>query len=264
MSCLPEHGKIDCNLCHGSASVTFNKTTTYSQDGRWRITANPLAWGSVNPVVVVLGFSKGENAITALGDPRKTLEDVPYAGKRHYVGRLLNSIGLMPRDAASDVTREIGDTSGIFHFGSLVRCTVEQHVENGGQQSWVSSGSQMLEKFSDHPFGRQVIRNCTNRFLKRLPASVKIVVVFGLGRDKAKGGHQFSYVGDVRDVFSQVRGVEMRWINPVSYCDDDLVVIHVEHFSGRNHLENWLSKTHPRRALRHYAIDAVKLALDRL
>lgn len=260
MTCLPEHGKIDCKICHGGV-VDFNKTVSRSEDEKWRLTANPLGWGSSNPAVVVLGFSKGENAITTLRDPRKTLEDVPFAGKRHYVGRILNSIGLLRRGDAQDVTREIADTSGLFHFGSIVRCTVEQKVEKDGVESWISSGSQMLESFSGHPFGRRVISNCTSAFLKGLPETVKIIVVFGLGKDKAKGGHEFSYVGDVRALLSRVRGGEMRWINSVSYHDDKVVVVHVEHFSGRNHLEHWLSHDHPRRVLRFQAIEAVKFAL---
>lgn len=52
--CLPSHGRVDCSLCH-RAPVTFDVTRTEA-DG-WRITANPLAWGSSHPEVLVLGFS---------------------------------------------------------------------------------------------------------------------------------------------------------------------------------------------------------------
>ncbi len=264
MACLPDYGKIDCNLCHAGRKVEFNRTVSHSDDGNWRITANPLSWGSKNPAIVVLGFSKGANAVAALRDPKKTIEDIPYAGKRHYVAKILNSIGLLRGKDATDINREISDTSSIFHFGSLVRCTVEQRVWDDGVETWVSSGSQMLEKFSAHTFGQDVISNCTVRFLAQLPKTVKLIVMFGLGADLAKGGRRFSYVENAKKLLSEVRGHDMQWLNDVSYYDEDLVILHTDHFSGRNHLEHWLGRDHPRRELRHQAIDAVRFAMQRI
>lgn len=63
MSGLPISGRIACTLCH-IGSVDFGRTVR--TEGDWRITANPLAWGNPNAEIVVLGFSKGPNQLSAL------------------------------------------------------------------------------------------------------------------------------------------------------------------------------------------------------
>jgi hypothetical protein len=260
---LPCYGKIGCSVCHGGRQVTFNRTITYSEDDKWRITANPMAWGSQEPVVVALGFSKGGNAVAALRDPRKTIEDIPYAGKREWVGRILHAIGCLETPTRKAVDRQINDTGGLHHFGSLVRCTVEQKVSEGNYDKWISTGNGMLENFSSHPFGRTVIANCGDRHLNNLPPSVKIIVLFGLGKNLSRTGCDFSYVANARQVIGEIRGRSMTPFNGVSYYDEEVVVVHTEHFSGRNHLNNWLDPKHPRNALCHQAKSAVAFALQR-
>src|SRR5579884_2770805 len=119
MSCLPVSGRIDCSLCHGT-TVEFNHTRTANEG--WRITANPLAWGNSRPEILVLGFSKGPNAIEALG--KKFHDDIPYAGQRVNVGKILAHCGLIQGDSYANirdaVDRAIEDQSGRFAWGSLV------------------------------------------------------------------------------------------------------------------------------------------------
>ena len=57
MNGLPMHGRVTCTDCFTAGGVEFDRTRLEG-DG-WRITSNPLAWGSATPEIVVLGFSKG-------------------------------------------------------------------------------------------------------------------------------------------------------------------------------------------------------------
>jgi hypothetical protein len=75
LSCIPVHGRIDCDICY-RAPIIFD--VTQRTEGDWRITANPLAWGNPCAEIVVLGFSKGPNALGALA--KEPHDSIPYAG----------------------------------------------------------------------------------------------------------------------------------------------------------------------------------------
>ncbi len=247
---LPPHGRIDCTLCHGCESVQFDRTRT-EQDG-WRISANPLAWGSTQPTVVVLGFSKGPTQAGALASTPH--DEIAYKGGRAAVGKILAHVGLISRgdnDALKgEVDRLIADPNGQFHFGSLVRCTVERFDDKSGQ--WKGSGGGMLDKFVASPFGHKVASQCMRRFLSDLPATVRLVVMFGLG---TKG----NYVREARKLIEAARPGQWCTINDVAYADEQVTVVHVEHFASQGALiPNWLGENeHPRARLGRLAQQAV-------
>jgi hypothetical protein len=82
-SSLPQHGPVACTTCFGTTAVEFDRTR--SQEGEWRITANPLAWGGTHPEVLVLGFSKGP---TQAGAMATTPHDaIAFKGSRKNVAR---------------------------------------------------------------------------------------------------------------------------------------------------------------------------------
>lgn len=230
MSCLPASGRIDCALCHG-ATVEFNHTRTASEG--WRITANLLAWGNSRPEILVLGFSKGPNAIEALA--KKSHHEIPYAGQRTNVGKILAHCGLIQGDSPSRirnaVDKAIEDRSGRFAWGSLVRCTVERHDGT----MWKGSGGGMLDKFMATLFGQLVTKNCTTRFLGDLPPETKLVVLFGLGT-------KLGYVSAARRAIAQARpSASWRTFNDVAYTDGRVMFVHVEHFAAQGSLiPDWL------------------------
>ena len=92
MSCLPRHGRVSCSRCHTESAPAFDVATR--TEGEWRITANPLAWGSTTPEVVVLGFSKGPTQAGALASTPH--DDIAYKGSRLNVGKILAHVGLIP------------------------------------------------------------------------------------------------------------------------------------------------------------------------
>ncbi|MET4337034.1 MULTISPECIES: hypothetical protein [unclassified Bradyrhizobium] len=231
MSCIPEHGRINCDICH-RGPVTFDFTAR--TQGDWRITANPLAWGNPKGEILVLGFSKGPNALGALAT--KQHEDIPYAGQRHAVKKILTRIGVIPLDANIDAL--IADRAGRFAWGSLIRCTVERK-EYG---IWKGSGGGMLDRFVATPFGREVVGNCATRFLGDLPAETKLVVLFGLGTKN-------NYVTEAREVIQQASpGKTWRTVNDVAYTDGRVTFVHVEHFASQGRLiPDWCGEPNPKK-----------------
>jgi hypothetical protein len=231
LSCIPPHGRINCNLCyHGPVAFDFTERT----EADWRITANPLAWGNPRAEILVLGFSKGPNALGALA----TLphDSIPYARQRTSVTKILARIGVIEKDA--NIDRLIADRTGRFAWGSLIRCTV-QRLEEG---IWKGSGGGMLNRFVAMPFGREVAGNCASQFLKGLPVETKLVVLFGLGAKQ-------KYVSEAHKLIQQARISETwRTINEVAYTDGRATYVHVEHFASQGRLiPDWCGEPDPKK-----------------
>lgn len=251
MSCLPVHGRVDCTLCHGGQPVIFDRTRR--TEGDWRITANPLAWGNPNAEIVALGFSKGPTQAGALSATPH--DQIAYKGSRLAVGKILAHIGLIPKQEPEalkrTVDRLIADKGGRFHFGSLIRCTVERRDGNTGE--WKGSGGGMLDRFVATSFGQEVAGRCSTRFLRDLPPATKLVVMFGLG---TRG----NYVREARKLVQQARPGQWRTVNEVSYTDGSVTFVHVEHFASQGALlPNWLGEnSHERARLGILAREAVQ------
>lgn len=253
MEKLPNHGRVHCTRCFASCGpVEFDTTRRTEKD--WRITANPLSWGNEEPEVVVLGFSKGPTQAGALA--KTPYDEIAYKGSRGNVGKILKHVGLLPQNAGEEpgqtVRRLIADRTGRFHFGSLIRCTVER--DDAGV--WKGSGGGMLDKFVATPLGKEVSTNCTTRFLKNLPSRTKLIVMFGMGS-------KLNYVRESFELYKKARGGEWKWINEVAYTDGKVAVVHVEHFASQGALiPRWLGEhDHPRSQYGKMAKQAVTLAL---
>ncbi|SFM08870.1 hypothetical protein [Methylorubrum salsuginis] len=234
--------------------MNFDRTQRLSQDGDWRIRANPLAWGNPNAEVVVLGFSKGP---TQAGKLATTPHDqIAYKGGRLSAGKILAHVGLIEggddRHLRTSVDRLIADPAGRFHFGSLIRCTVERW----DGEEWKGTGGAMLDGFVATQFGREVASNCASRFLAELPAATRLVVMFGMG---TKG----NYIRQARTLIQQARPGRWRTVNEVAYADDTVTFVHVEHFASQGSLiPDWLGENGNRREhLGIRAREAVNAAL---
>jgi hypothetical protein len=246
---LPAHGRVECAICHRGQPFQFDFTKT-EEDG-WRITANPLAWGNPEPEVVVLGFSKGPSQAGALAS--QSHDEIAFRLGRTNLAKILHHIGLLEAPDAGLVDQAIASKTGRFHFASLIRCTVERFDKKEG---WTGTGGGMLDRFVRREFGQTVLRNCSTRFLRYLPARTKLIVMLGLGpRGK--------YVAACRQAFEKARPGPWRTINEVSYADDSVVVVHTEHFATQGaHPGNWLSgDQHERGRLGLLARKAVRMAL---
>ena len=252
MSCtLPSHGRVECAICHRGQAYSFDETRTEA-DG-WRITNNPLAFGNQEPQVIVLGFSKGPTQARALAST--PFDQIAFKGGRGNLAKILHHVGLLPTPDARLVDEAIANRAGRFHFASLIRCTVERFDPSDG--SWKGTGGGMLDNFHGTPFGRKVIGGCTNRFLGELPKRTRLAILLGMG---SKG----NYINACRRAIEQARPGGWRTINEVAYADDQLTVVHTEHFASQGALiPNWLSgESHPRGRFGLLAREAVALAMS--
>lgn len=254
MSCLPAHGRIDCPLCFSDQAIIFNETKR-SEDG-WRITANPMAWGNVEPEIVVLGFSKGPTQVGALSKVEH--DDVAYKGSRKNVGKIFAHVGLLPSMAPelleTEVSRIISDRNGRFHFSSFIRCTVERFDKKS--EKWKGTGGGMLDGFVKTSFGNSIASKCATRFLGALPPSVRLILMFGTGA-------KLEYVDSALRAFKIARPGAWLKQNDVSYSDGKITVVHVEHFASQGALiPDWLGiGGKPRARLGNLAKVSVQRAL---
>ena len=253
---LPKHGRINCKNCYSKCEIKFD-VTKEEHDG-WRISANPLAWGSQKPKVVVLGFSKGPTQVGALNSAKHN--DIAYKGSRLNVGKIMSHVGLIPKlDDNEQLKREvdklIANETGDFHFGSLIRCTVQRFDLK--DKKWKGSGGGMLDKFVATNFGHSIAKNCTREFLSDLPTETKLVLMFGLGTKQ-------NYVRESFELFKNARSGDWSWINDVAYTDGRITVVHVEHFASQGaFIPNWLGiNDHARSNFGILAQQAVTKALN--
>ncbi|MBN8982052.1 MAG: hypothetical protein J0I29_12370 [Rhizobiales bacterium] len=246
-----------CTLCHSGANVIFDVTRTQSDDRTWRITANPLAWGNIEPEILVMWFSKGPSQAGALSTVPH--DDIPYRKGRKQVGKILAHVGLLPQVEPDElkllVDHLIADRHGRFGWGSLIRCTVERLDSKSAK--WLGSGG-MIDEFMATTFGQRISQNCAGRFLRNLPSRTKLVIMFGLG---ARG----SYVAAARKAIEAARPGKWSTVNDVAYSDGKITVVHVEHFASQGaNIPNWLGqRSHPRARLGTLAREAVSAALGR-
>ena len=114
----------------------------------------------------------------------------------------------------------------------------------------------MLDKFMATGFGNEVATNCTLEFLGELPATTRLVVMFGMG-------NKLNYVRATRKLLEKVRPGQWRTVNDVAYSDGQITFVHVEHFASQGALiPNWLGENnHPRSDYGRKARDAVQAAL---
>lgn len=237
MTCLPEHGRVECAICHRGQPYGFDRTVT--SDNQWRITNNPLAWGNPSAEIVVLGFSKGPTQAGALSTQKH--DAIAYKGGRTNLAKILHHVGLIDKPDGQIVDRLIGDKNGRFHFASLVRCTVERF--DTGKKLWTGTNGGMLDKFVATSFGNDVVTQCATRHLADLPANTRLVIMLGMGT----GG---KYMRSCRKLYRAVRPGNWRDVNAVTYTDGTITVVHTEHFQSQGALiPNWLSGNRHKRGL---------------
>lgn len=163
-----QHGWQQCRQCHRSGKeVTNNK--------QWTLTANPGYWGSSDPRVLVLGFSKGANQTREIAAHRP-FEAVAFARRRERLGAILRRLGAPFADQTIDQT--MTRSSKELGYASLVRCSFEKDGR--------TSGSIMADAVAD-PWASAVVGRCIQAHLAVMPDSVQRVVLLGTTPAYIKG-----------------------------------------------------------------------------
>lgn len=225
--------RLSCDRCFSRADCGFNRDL--EQSGDFRIRRNPMTFGNPNGKVAVLGFSKGPNASTAIDVLND--EDVAYHKKRKFVGRILRHLRLIPDMPDDRLTAHldalISDSTGPFHFGSVIRCGVERR-DSRAPNRWKLTSGDMLG-FVGTKFGERVLANCIEEHLLPLLGTAQLVILMGFGVKQ-------SYARAAHAAIHSAYGGHWRPVAPMVSTNDQTLLLNSAHFASRNHLAAWLGR----------------------
>lgn len=180
------------------------------------------AWGARDPLVMVLGFSRGVRQ-----DPKAPFDEVAFSGMRSQLTKIMKALGLL--GAGDHVSNRIRASEMDFHFGSLFRCSVAMWDKS--KQAYAKSGNGILEKFLASKEAREVADACTERFLGALPSRTKLVMLMGNSDDYVEGCQKL-----MRRIYPDVRA-----INEVAYSNGRVTWVHTIHAKAQgSYLPEWL------------------------
>lgn len=88
---LPPHGELACTRCFPKQEKELRVAGKF----QWQLLHGPGAWGGQDPLVLLLGFSKGETQLKAVG--KHAFEDIPFKDMRPNIERVLRRLALIPK-----------------------------------------------------------------------------------------------------------------------------------------------------------------------
>lgn len=244
------HTKIDCAQCYPNHQATWGRshhTFGAGSPPKWRIENTPAIWGSANPCILVLGFSRGSNQ----SHDRQPFDQVAFHGMRSALTRILRRLDLLAADETVDA--RIRDGEADMAFGSLIRCSIAQYDER--KQGYAKSGGAILQTCLKDADSARIVDTCARRHLATRPERLRLVIVLG---------NEDRYIAGCRSLVTRLHpGV--RPLNAVAYGDDQVTWVHVIHAKAQGrHVPDWLEQPATASPLGHkrdLAIAAVKHAL---
>jgi hypothetical protein len=213
---MPNHGKINCSICFNNCNVR--------KINKWKIKKDPGHWGSTNPRILILGFSKGATQENIY--EKGIFEDVAFGGKqcRSNLTKILQAVNLLKKTETID--EKINKNEKEYAFASLIRCSVSKEM-NG---KYLTSGSLITQSFREIP---EIISNCTNTYLAKMPCRLSIVIMLGIND---------SYIKECKEIIKRINPNKFKEINNVSYLQNNIIFVHLTHPSpGNGHMKNWIS-----------------------
>ena len=214
---MSRHGKIKCWECFGREVEWGHELV---RDG-WILKNNPCSWGSENPLIMILGFSKGRTQIKELESGK--FNEVPFKGMRKRIDVILDRLGVLSQ--GESISDKINEEERDFSFGSLVRCSLLR----------IEGSTGLIELAFRREFPRRIIRTCVRRHLGELPSRLRLVLFFG---------NSDFYVDRCFELVKELYP-DTKKLNGISYYDplEDRTWVHVVHpsrASGKN-FSNWVS-----------------------
>lgn len=253
---LPCHGPISCRLCWAGSDAKekgFGPPVD-GQPNRFRLINDPGAWGAKDPVVLVLGMSKGNTQADAMARAAEggSFEAVPFAKMRPRLLQSLQAVGLMrgvtnldPRFAARE--RDYG-------WGSILRCSLTGW--NKKNDRWSGASGDVIPGLKQRD-GNLALKACIQQHLTSLSERTRLIVL--LGNDDR-------YVEIVRRAFQGVFGpvTPLDAAGNQGYRIGAQTVVHIGHPSPLNgFFDSFLtgSTATPQGVKHEQAARAVALAL---
>lgn len=228
---LPPHGRIDCAACFEGQPVVWG-VTAIERHG-WRIENNPGAWGSTEPLVLILGVSKGTNQCNKINKVQH--DEIPFAGERPALSKILARLGLLA--VGTDVSSRIGKQEKDFAFGSMIRCSIA--MWDAVKQDWLKAGP-VVKASATNAKAKHYLSTCTNRFLAELPERTRLVVLLSNDDD---------YVDACFAAFKTIYP-DIQRHSSVTYGNQARTWVHVVHSSGSSgrHIPHWLDRSYGKQA----------------
>lgn len=228
------HGPGNCRKCFTDSESTLAL-------GDWRLVNNPGYYGSSDPEILVLGFSKGanQNRVAAKGN----FDEIAFAKARHRLTAVLDALKVMPADRGIDDLMTAREKK--FGIASLVRCSFCKM--KGG--TCKTSGDVIPSAFTNVST-LEIIQRCTSTFLGNLSTSVRLVILLGT---------QEAYINKTKLAFMEIYP-DFRSLNPVAFRGGGALWIYAAHPSpGNGHFESWISsgKDNPSGRKRIAALEAL-------
>jgi hypothetical protein len=211
-----QHGWNAC--CRGKDACS-----EVTRHGDWVLRTNPGYWGSTNPEVVVLGFSKGANQIRAAisGD----FDGIAFAGARPRLKQVLTTLGLLAHD--EDIDQALTASGRKLGVASLLRCGLSREV--GGK---LKTSGDVIKRAVKDSWARQTISRCIRHHLPQLPLSVRKVVLLGNDDD---------YVDAVKSMVSEAFA-DYREVNRMAFRARGITWVFAAHPSPLNgHFPRWIA-----------------------
>ena len=210
------HGRLQCRLCFNGSEETLSV-------GDWRLRNNPGYYGSSDPEILILGFSKGANQNRVAQDGN--FDKIAFAGARHRLKAVLETLKLMPTDRSIDALMTAREKQ--YGIASLVRCSFCK-MKNGVCKT---SGDVIPSAFTNEST-LPIIQRCASAYLSKLPVRVKLVILLATSD---------SYIAKTKFIFSQLYANALD-INDVAFRAGGALWIYATHPSpGNGHFDSWVS-----------------------
>lgn len=228
MTELPKHGPMNCRLCWGDHE---GKTERLLDERRFRLVNDPGAWGSSNPIVLVLGQTKGNTQSSEMQNilSRGVFDQVAFKRFRPNLLKVLKAVGVL--DHTPSVDPLLTDSEPNFGWGSVVRCSMTGLDEKTGEYSGDSGKVLPAYKAKE---AQVVILTCMQKWLKDLPERNKLIVLLG---------NSDLYIRRMREKLRKVHPDTLPHPQApnVAHLAAGRTWVHVGHPSGANgHLTNFL------------------------
>lgn len=227
------HGPLACRNCFRAVNGDVAEA-----DG-FQLENGPGWWGASDPVVLVLGQSKGRNQskVETLG----VFDEIAFAGLRVRLAAVLGAISIEMNYANLD--KHFTATEDYFAFASILRCAIS--AANGK-----TSGSPLMGALRTSIAGAW-LDTCLRTWMRYYNPRLRLVVALGLSR---------KYVNGVMQKLAALHGADFARVNEYVARVESVTWVFAQHPSpiSQNHFRRWTSDE-PHRArdlVRHAVADA--------
>lgn len=208
------HGPATCARCWAAS------TKLVQECGSFRLVRDPGHWGASDPLILVLGISKGNTQSRAFGS--ETFEAVAFKGIRHRILEAFHAVGLLVNETKGAFEKRFSASECDYAFASVVRCSITGMDRKKGIHT--ADSPNVLPAFERGSLGSKFVENCVNEHLVSLPPRTRLVLLLG---------NTDAYIKRLNGIIDRLRG-PVTSLNEVAYDCDGVRFVHIAHPSKAN------------------------------